>query len=219
MDPGPGNLISRKAFLKTAAAGVASAGCGVILAGCGSAPPWKLSVEPSRSRGDEPFVVRLKDLRAGQRVVLSASLGGGWSSITVFEADGRGEVDTSRQAPVKGSYAAKDPMGLVWSASGPGVYAPPTRPSRVKIEARVEDERATEEARRYAMGRGVVSEDVREGGWPAVCSHPKGPSGPRPGCSCSGDRRAASRPTCSTRLPCTPRAATQHWPWRTSRAT
>lgn len=181
MDPGIGKRTSRREFLKAAAVGTVLAGGVGFGAGCSEKLSERLSVEPHRTRGDEPFVVRLRHLSPGSRVVLSASLGGGWSSIAAFEADGSGVVDTSEQPPVAGSYRARDPMGLVWSASGPGVYAPPIRPSTVRIEARVGGERATKEADRYAMGRGVASEDVREEGLVGRLFYPEGSGRRTPG--------------------------------------
>ena len=108
VNPMANDLTSREDFLKTVVAGTALAGCGGLLSGCGgSALSDKLSVKPSRARSDELFVVRLRNLSAGQRVVLSAAFddafGNEWSSTTVFKANDEGKVDTSKQAPVKGS--------------------------------------------------------------------------------------------------------------------
>lgn len=116
MEPTVGNLTSRKEFLKAVAAGAVLAGCGV-LSGCGHALSERLSVEPRRPREDEPFVMRLADLSPGERVVLTAAFDDAfnqeWSSTAIFEADGVGTVDTSKQAPVGGSYDARDAMGLL----------------------------------------------------------------------------------------------------------
>jgi hypothetical protein len=93
--------------------------------------------------------VRLRDLSAGERVVLSAAfddaVGTEWSSTATFEADGDGRIDISKQAPVEGSYGVKDPMGLVWSALGPGAYyVPATQPASVRVRARVGDDEASQ---------------------------------------------------------------------------
>jgi dienelactone hydrolase len=168
MSISPGGGFSRREFLKATAVGAAVVGCAAVGLACGGpALSERLSVRPSRSRGDETFVVRLSGLSPGDRAVLSASFddafGNEWSSTAVFEADVDGRVDTSKQAPVEGSYDVEDPMGLVWSATGFGAYASPTRPSPVRVAAKVGDQQVTAEARRYAIGRGVEATDVREG--------------------------------------------------------
>lgn len=137
MEPTVGNPTNRKDFLKGVAAGAILASCCGVLSGCGSSLSERLSVEPRRVRGDEPFAVRLRGLAAGERVVLTAAFEDSfrqeWSSTAVFEADGDGAVDTHRQAPVEGSYGAEDPMGLVWSALGPNLYTPPLPASPVRL--------------------------------------------------------------------------------------
>lgn len=163
-----GDGTSRKQFLRVVACGAALVGCGGLLSGCGTALSEKLSVDPARVRGDEPFAVRLRGLSSGERVVLAAAFddafGQEWSSIATFEADGGGNVDTSRQAPVEGSYGSVDPMGLVWSALGPNLYAPPLPASPVRLEARVGAERAEARVGRFDLAEGARSEDVREDG-------------------------------------------------------
>lgn len=175
-------LASRKEFLKYVAAGAALAGC--VGVGCGTGFPGKLSVEPSRARSDEPFVVRVAGLSPDERVALTASfddaLGQVWSATAIFEADDRGGVDTSVQAPVEGSYGTKDPMGLVWSALGPGLYAPPSETSPVRVRARVEDREADHEVERYDAADGARTEDVREDGLVGRLFFPSG-RGPVPG--------------------------------------
>lgn len=167
VEPTVGNLTSRREFLGAFAAEAVLA-CGGLLSGCGAALRDKLSVEPRRARGDEAFVVRLRGLSAGERVVLTAAFddafGQEWSSTAVFEADGDGSVDTSERSPVEGSYGVEDPMGLVWSALGPNPYTPPLPASPVRLEARVGDERAGTEVERFDLAEWAHSEEVREGG-------------------------------------------------------
>ena len=184
--PMTNDLTSRGDFLKIVAAGTVLTGCGGLLSGCGGpALSEKLSVKPSRARSDEPFVVRLRNLSAGQRVVLSATFddafGNEWSSTAVFKASDGGEVDTSKQAPTKGSYTTKDPMGLVWAALGAGdFYVPPLPASPVRITAKVGDQKADVRVERYDMAKGVKAEDVRENGLIGRSFSPAGP-GTTPG--------------------------------------
>ena len=168
MDAEFGGIISRKGFLK-AAAGAALVGLGGLSAGCEPTLSEKLLVEPGRARSDEPFVVRLTGLSAGERVVLSVAFDDArekeWSATAVFEADGDGRVDISEQAPVEGSYGVKDSMGLIWSALGPGDgYLPPPEGLPVKVTAEVAGEEAKARVERYNLADGVQAEDVREDG-------------------------------------------------------
>ena len=162
-DPG---LASRSGFLKVVDAGAAMVSLGGVA--CGAGFPGRLSVEPPRARSDEPFVVRVAGLPPGERVALTASfddaLGQEWFATAIFEADGNGDVDTSTRTPVGGSYATEDPMGLVWSALGPGLYAPPPGASPVRIAARVGDREARREVKRFDAADGVRTEEVREDG-------------------------------------------------------
>lgn len=38
-----------------------------------------------------------------------------WTSHAVFQADATGTIDLASQAPLEGSYAGIDPMGIFWS--------------------------------------------------------------------------------------------------------
>lgn len=77
-----------------------------------------LEVAPSRALVDEQPVIRAKGLQPNERVTIQAQLTDGgeqaWKSEAEFVADGDGVIDTSKQAPVKGSYREVSPMGLVW---------------------------------------------------------------------------------------------------------
>jgi dienelactone hydrolase len=88
-------------------------------AGSGSARAQTLEVSPNRVLFDEPAVIRASGLTAGEHVTIQADLADGgekrWASEAEFAADEHGVVDTSRQAPVKGSYQGISALGLVWS--------------------------------------------------------------------------------------------------------
>jgi dienelactone hydrolase len=78
-----------------------------------------LKISPNRLLIDESAVVRAEGLAPGERVAIQAELVDGanepWASHAEFAADEQGAVDTSKQAPVKGSYTGVSATGLVWS--------------------------------------------------------------------------------------------------------
>ena len=78
-----------------------------------------LEVIPSRALVDEQATIRAKGLQPGEHVTIQAQLTDGreqaWNSEAEFVADADGIVDTSKQAPAKGSYREISPAGLVWS--------------------------------------------------------------------------------------------------------
>ena len=94
----------------------------------GSAYAQKLEVTPATVLADQPADIRATGFEPGATVTLVADLTDGgdqpWHSEAEFTADALGEVDTAKQAPVKGSYRIVSAMGLVWSMSpaGKGVH-------------------------------------------------------------------------------------------------
>ncbi len=78
-----------------------------------------LSVAPAHVLADEPATIRVTGLQPHERATLRAALVDDakslWMSQTEFVADDTGTIDTSKQAPVKGSYRTVSAMGLVWS--------------------------------------------------------------------------------------------------------
>ena len=78
-----------------------------------------LEVVPTRATIDEMVAVRAAGLTPNERVTLQAELtdGGGqqWASHADFKADTQGNIDTSKQAPVAGSYKKISAIGLIWS--------------------------------------------------------------------------------------------------------
>jgi dienelactone hydrolase len=68
---------------------------------------------------DERLSIRLSGLEPEQRVTLRASqtddLTRTWRSHATFLANSSGQVDVATQAPVSGTYADADAMGLIWS--------------------------------------------------------------------------------------------------------
>ena len=78
-----------------------------------------LEITPNHVLVDESVVIRATGLQPNEPIAIHAQLTDGagdtWESQAEFVADAQGAVDTSRQAPVKGSYKDVSAMGLVWS--------------------------------------------------------------------------------------------------------
>lgn len=78
-----------------------------------------LQVIPPRALADEAVVIRATGLQPGEPVTIKAELTDGadhpWASSAQFVADAQGTVDTSKQAPEKGSYDEISSTGLIWS--------------------------------------------------------------------------------------------------------
>jgi dienelactone hydrolase len=111
-----------------------------ILAACvwtgalGVAFAQTLEVTPNRVMLDESTVIRASGFGPNDHVSIQAELVDGgdqsWSSQAEFIADAQGVVDTSKQAPVKGSYAEVSAMGLIWSMKPAAKHVPSYRPPR-----------------------------------------------------------------------------------------
>jgi dienelactone hydrolase len=79
----------------------------------------RLEITPEHALMDEPVRIRVLGCSPHQRVTLTAQMtddgGRQWISRATFEADAEGTVDLAGHAPLDGSYAGCDPMGLFWS--------------------------------------------------------------------------------------------------------
>ena len=93
-----------------------------------------LEVSPNQVLVDESAAIRATGLQPNQRVSIHAELvdgeGRGWASQAEFTADAQGLIDTSRQAPVSGSYRGVSATGLVWSMKPNEKHVPAYRPPR-----------------------------------------------------------------------------------------
>lgn len=108
------------------------------------APGPVLCVQPDASLVDEPLTITVDGLRPSENVVISARAFDGalreWRGRARFAADEQGHLDLGRQAPVEGSYAQADPLGLLWSMQPvePGAHAffvrRKPRPVRVTVD-------------------------------------------------------------------------------------
>ena len=85
----------------------------------GIVPCQTLKIFPTSVLVDETAVIRAGGLAPNEHVSIRAELVDGanepWSAQAEFIADPEGAVDTSKQAPVKGSYNEVSAMGLIWS--------------------------------------------------------------------------------------------------------
>jgi dienelactone hydrolase len=85
-----------------------------------------ISIQPSEAFIDEPVSIRLSGFAPNQEVTINASTAGiafpdlidtgiVRESQATFQTDANGEADLEKQAPLSGSYASADGMGLFWS--------------------------------------------------------------------------------------------------------
>jgi len=80
-----------------------------------------ITVEPDRPVLDSELRIRVSDFPPLQPVTIRSSavdgLGRPLAARATFQTDEAGTVDLARTAPIAGTYADADPMGLVWSMS------------------------------------------------------------------------------------------------------
>ena len=151
-----------------------------------------IEIHPQSALADEPLTIRITGLLPRQSATLRAGMHGpfgqDWESQATFQADGRGTVDLTREAPDSGTYAIADPMGMVWSmeataATGDSRPAPDDllAPTIITFIVEVEGKRVTEAtAERLHIAPGVSRQLVREQGLVGTFFQPPGPE-PRPG--------------------------------------
>jgi dienelactone hydrolase len=104
-----------------------------------------LQVVPDHAMVDESVSVRAGGLEPGEKIVIHATLVDGagkhWTSEARFLADTQGAVDTSKQAPVSGSYKEISSTGLIWSMKPAEkhtlAYTPPADLAPQPIEFRL----------------------------------------------------------------------------------
>jgi dienelactone hydrolase len=152
----------------------------------------EIRLDPARSMVDEPLRIQLSGVEPGQRVTLRASqtddLARTWRAHATFVADSNGQIDVSAQAPVSGTYADADAMGLIWSMQlaahepnqGPFFRDVPTSPLPIQFVAEVDEApvaRTTVE--RMYVADGVERIPVREHGLVGTLFVPPG-GGPHP---------------------------------------
>lgn len=150
-----------------------------------------LNIQPSRLMVDARWNVRVTGLRPGQNITLRAQQsddsGRTWRAHAEFVADPNGTVDVDRQAPISGTYATMDAMGLIWSMGlepnepnqAPFFRRVPT-PVPVEITAETDGQVvARQTVERLYVADGVERLEVREDGLVGTLFVPAG-DGPHP---------------------------------------
>ena len=96
-------------------------------------PNPDLLVRPEAPLVDERLRIELRGLDPGSRVALHAEIeaddGVCWSSSAHFEVDAGGVVNLDAQAPLSGSYACADAMGMIWAIHAAFHEDGPVKPS------------------------------------------------------------------------------------------
>ncbi|XP_008432160.1 acyl-coenzyme A thioesterase 3-like [Poecilia reticulata] len=146
----------------------------------------RLRLLPSaRCLFDEPIQVKVAGLRSKQVVTLRArstdEKGVAFNSSASYRADGRGEIDLTRDASLSGSYIGVEPMGLLWSLKADALHKyfdknKALEPFMVNFSVHEEEggmlAQATNE--RCLMGDGVRRVPVKEGNMQGVLFTPPG---------------------------------------------
>jgi len=150
-----------------------------------------LEVNPSRAMADTEAIVRVMGVEPNEGVTVRAALTDGanrqWKSQAEFVADSQGSVDTSRQAPVSGSYKEISAMGLIWSMlpsmKNVSAYTPIRNQGSQLIDfqlLRKGQQIGRAQLEQIFLGDGVMRIPVREGALRGVLYIPPG-NEPHPG--------------------------------------
>jgi dienelactone hydrolase len=153
----------------------------------------RIEIDPQVALTDVPMTIRLTGFRPHQRVTVRAEtqdddFGRTWESFAVFETDDRGSVDLAQTAPLEGSYASADAMGLIWSmeldpaAEEECYFRKRTLdPLRIRLSVEATGEvTAQAQAKRLFLPPGVTRDEVHEQDLAGVLFLPRDP-GPHPG--------------------------------------
>lgn len=146
---------------------------------------------PARVPIDEPAAIRVSGCQPNERVTIRSELidgaDGRWVSESEFIADAQGAIDTSKQAPVAGSYKGVSATGPVWSMrpshSKEGRYQPPRDFGVQTIDFHLMRGAAavsTAHLEQAAMADGVERVTLHDGSLRGLLFVPPG-KGPHPG--------------------------------------
>ena len=152
-------------------------------------PAGHLVVSSHRIAIDDEVRIGVRRLAPGTLVRVSLTFVAGGATVADgqqhqstshadFRADRHGRVDLRSDAPVSGSYAGVDPMGLFWSARSTTVTAPPPRTpwtDEVHLRATVHGRQVgATELVRYYLRTGATSTPVRARGLAGTAFTPAG---------------------------------------------
>jgi dienelactone hydrolase len=151
----------------------------------------RITVEPERAVLDTELRIRISDLSPQRSVTVRSAgvdgLGRPLAAYASFETDADGAVDLATTEPTSGTYAAADPMGLVWSMSRvPGAASGEVPrgllpPSTLTLTAEVGgDAAATACVERARLPDDIGRSVIRHAGLVGTLFHPID-DGPRPG--------------------------------------
>ena len=157
-----------------------------LLIACLGLRAQTLEVSPNRAMMDEIATIHATGLQPNEHVSIHAELidgaGDKWSSQADFATDAQGAVDTSKQAPIAGSYKKEaSAMGLVWSMSPSSRkearYQPPRNFGAQTIEFKLmrgATQLATAQLEQVAMAEGIQRVTLRDAGLRGVLFLPPG---------------------------------------------
>ncbi|AUL20000.1 palmitoyl-CoA hydrolase [Bordetella holmesii] len=147
-----------------------------------------LSIEPADALIDVPRRIVVRGAQPGAEVSLQTATsraGVTWRAQASFVADAQGSVDTTRDAPIRGSYEGVSPMGLIWSQA-PEVAGrretfnqPVTEALATEVLASTQDMHASGHFVQRLAAAGVTRREVREDGLVGTLYLPAG-EGPHP---------------------------------------
>lgn len=150
-----------------------------------------IEATPARVLIDEAATIRASGCQPKERIAIRAELVDGagvhWASQAEFIADAQGTVDSSKVAPVAGSYKEVSAMGPVWSMtpqqSKEGRYIPPRDFGIERIDLQLRRGAtavSNAQLEQVALADGVERVTLHEGSLRGLLFVPPG-KGPHPG--------------------------------------
>ena len=148
-----------------------------------------ITVSQTETLLDEPVVISISGMPPGELITVQATCKDmhdqEWSSHAVLETNEAGETNLTTQAPIEGSYAGVDSMGLFWSMLPKEKMAPEFKmgdsPMPITLTATCGDEYIAETTIiRLPMLPTVERRDIREEGLVGTLFYDSS-TGPRPG--------------------------------------
>lgn len=155
----------------------------------------EIIVDPAEHIFGNPFIVTVSGLEPGTQATITArsvdASSVTWKSRAIFEADDKGYIHSSRQAPVSGDYSEANSLGLLWSMKSIDSKSQRLRPyvfdevNGLTVDFTVSDSEgreATARLRRYYQmpGEKMLRIPLEQGGMYGFLYSPAS-EGPHPG--------------------------------------